>query len=187
MTRQIAAILLLSVLIFNWVGYRLFTACCEERAATRIEANLDNDRYDSSQLILLRVSAAALPYSNASEQFQKTTGTIEIGSVRYRKVSKRLHNDSIEFRCIPDGDANRLQSAGNDFFKLVNDLQKTKAPGPHGKTAINKIVWYENHQFPSLHYLAAHPVVNPPFRQARLSSGYPRIGHRPPRPANALS
>jgi hypothetical protein len=178
---------LLSVLLFNWVGYRLFTAWCEDRAATRTEANLDNDRYDSSQLILLRVPTNALPYSNASPQFQKTTGTIEIGSARYRKVSKRLYNDSIEILCIPDGDANRLQSAGNDFFKLVNDLQKTKAPGTHGKTAGNKIVWYGSHHFPSLHYLAAHPVVNPPFRQTRLSTGYPRIGLRPPRPAGTLS
>jgi hypothetical protein len=190
--KRIAAILLLSVLLFNWIGYRLLTVYWEGRAATRLEASLDNDRYDPAQIILLRVPADALPYSNPSAQFERSVGLIEIGATRYRTVKRRLYNDSIEFLCIPDGAANTLRSAKDDFFRLVNDLQKSghsKFPGPSGKTnpLVNKIVWCDAHNFPDLHYFAARPVLSPLFLRTDLPSGHSRIGLQPPRQDNSLS
>jgi hypothetical protein len=176
----------LSVLLFNWVGFRLFTAFWEDRAATTLEAGLDRNEYDSNELILLRVAADALPYSNCSSDFERTTGIIEIGNLRYREVKRRLYNDSVEFLCIPDGAVNRLRSAGNEFFSLVNDLQKTghdKHRGPHGKTihSFYKIVYYSAQHFPNLRYFAAHSIRSPRFQHAGLSAGHPRMGLRPPR------
>jgi hypothetical protein len=174
--KRIAAILLLSVLLFNWIGYRLLTAYWEGRATTRLEASLDNERYDPAQLILLRISADALPYSNISAQFERSVGYIEMGTTRYRTVKRRLYNDSIEFLCIPDGAANRLLSAKDDFFRLVNDLQKSghsKFPGPSVKT--------NTHNFTHLYYFAARPVLFPRFLRIDLPPGHSRIGLQPPR------
>lgn len=189
MLKRIVAILLLSVLLFNWIGYRLLSAFWEGRAAIRLEASLDDNRYDPEQLILLRISADALPYSNSSAQFERSVGFIEIGANRYRTVKRRLYNDSIEFLCIPDGAANQLRSARNDFFRLVNDLQKSghsKCPGPSGKTnpLVNKIVWFDAHNFPDLHYFAAHPVPPSLVLRPDLPSGHSRIGLQPPRQDN---
>lgn len=183
---------MLSVLLFNWVGFRLFTAFWEGRAADFLEARLDRDEYDGNQLILLRIPADALPYTNSSRDFQRTEGYIEIGNLRYRKVRKRKYNDSVEFLCIPEGAVNRLRSAGNDFFSLVNDLQKTghdKYPGPGGKTthSFYKIIYYSAQHFPDLHYFAARSVRSPRFQRAGLSAGHPRIGLRPPRATYRLS
>jgi hypothetical protein len=182
---------LLSVLLFNWVGYRLLTAYWEDCAAARLEATLDNDQYDHDQLVLLRVSADGLPYSS-SGQFERSDGIIEIGAARYRTVRRRFYNDSIEFLCIPDGAANRLRSAKDDFFSLVNDLQKSghsRFPGPSGKTnpAVNKIVWCNSGHLRLLHYLAGRPVQSTIFMQTALSAGHPRIGLQPPRPGSPLS
>jgi hypothetical protein len=52
--------------------------------------------------------------------------------------------------CLPDRETNRLRSAKNDFFSLVNDLQNTghaKSPGSSGKTAGNipKVCYLEDH------------------------------------------
>jgi hypothetical protein len=77
----------------------------EDRANARFEATLDSNQYDPAQLILLRISADALPYSKASEQFERFDGCIGIGAARYRTVKRRLYNDSVEFLCIPDGSA----------------------------------------------------------------------------------
>jgi hypothetical protein len=183
---------LLSVLLFNWIGYRLLTAYWEGRAATRLEAGLDNDHYDPAQLILLRVSADVLPYSNSSTQFERSVGYIEIGATRYRTVKKRLYNDSIEFLCIADGAVNQLRSAKDDFYRLVNDLQRSghsKFPGPSGKTnpLVNKIVWCDAHNFPDLHYFAACPVPSTLFPRTDLPTGHSRIGLQPPRQDNASS
>jgi hypothetical protein len=182
---------LLSVLLFNWVGYRLLTAYLEDRANARFEATLDSDCYNPAQLILLRLSADALPYSNASEQFERSQGCIEIGAARYHIVKRRLYNDSIEFLCIPDGASCRFKLVKEDFFRLVNDLQNTghsKFPGPSGKTSpVNKIVWCNSSHFPNLYYFAARPVLSPTFQRTTLSPGHPRIGFQPPRPGNPLS
>jgi len=190
--KQIAAILLLSVLLFNWIGYRLLTAFWEARAAARMEASLDNDQYDPAELILMRVSADALPYYTASEQFERSDGFIQIGATRYRTVKRRLYNDSIEFLCIPDGASNQLRTTRDDFFRLVNDLQKSghsRFPGPSGKTnpLLNKIVWCNSTHFPLLHHFAIHPVLSPRLLRTALSPGHPRIGLQPPRQSGPLS
>jgi hypothetical protein len=182
---------LLSVLLFNWVGYRLLTAYWEDRAAVRFDATLDKDQYDPTQLVLLRVSADVLPYSNISAKFERSDGYIEIGAVRYRTVKRRLYNDSIEFICAPDGAANQLNLAQDNFFRLVNDLQKSghsKFPGPSGKTGpVNKIVWCNSSRFPDLYYFAARPDLFPVFKVTSPSPGHPRIALQPPRPGNSLA
>jgi hypothetical protein len=185
--KKIAAILLLSVLLFNWIGYRLLSAYWEDHAASRLQASLDQEQFDPAETITLRISADALPYSTASVRFERSEGIIEVGAVRYRTVKRRLYNDSIEFLCIPDGPANKLRAARNDFFSLVNDLQKTghsKIPGQSGKTnpPVNKIVWFETRQFTGLPYLADHPARYPLPPSTAPTAGHLRIGLQPPRP-----
>ncbi len=169
----------------------MLTAFWENRAAAQLEATLDIDHLDTAQLILLRVSADALPYSNASEKFERFDGCIELGAARYRTVKRRLYNDSIEFLCIPDGSASPFSLAKDNFFRLVNDLQKSghsKFPGPSGKTSpVNKIVWCDPWHFPDLYCFAVRPVLSPTFQMSTLPPGHLRIGFQPPRPRNPLS
>ena len=141
---------------------------------------------------MLRIPADALPYCNSSRDFQPAEGYIEIGNLRYREVKKRVYNDSVEFLCIIDGAANRLRSAGNDYFSLVNDLQKhghSKFPGPNGRTGHNiiKIIYYSAHHFPDLHYFVARASWSTRLKLAGLSAGYPQFGCQRPRGARRLS
>lgn len=186
MFKKVAAILLLSILLFNWVGYRLLTAYWQSLAASALQARLDKDAYDPDQLILLRVSADLLPYSNPSGRFEKAEGTVEIGHCRYRYVSKRLYNDSLEFLCIPDRAANRLNTLKNNFFSLVNDLQKTghgKIPGSSGKTAgdSNKVCYLQDLSM-SLHYFLSAIIPPGLLQPTELPAGHSYIGPEPPRP-----
>ena len=184
--RKIATILLLSFLFFNWVGYWLFISWMESRAETFWELRLDNAQYDPAQLVRIKVSAERLPYSNASMDFERSDGKIDIGVLHYRYIGKRLYNDSVEFLCLPDQEANRLQTAKNAFFGLVNDLQNaghTKAPGSPGKLAghILKICF----SYP-LPYRIARPFPADAQRPVichniPLPSGYTRISKLPPR------
>lgn len=132
MFRKIATILLLTLLFFNWVGYWLFISWFETRETARWEMRLDNDQYDAGQLILFKVSASAIPYSNASKTFERADGELEVGNIHYRYVSKRLYNDSLEFLCIPDRETSRLRSAKNEIIHLVTDLPDGNG---HGKSS----------------------------------------------------
>lgn len=124
-----AAILLMGILFFNWYGYRLLTAWLEVRADRQLEARLDDNSYDESQLVSIKVPSTRLSYYNSSSQFERVDGQIEVGGVRYKYVKRRLYNDSLELLCIPNHTAMRLADVKNEIFKGVNDLRQDNGQG----------------------------------------------------------
>jgi hypothetical protein len=114
----------MGLLFFNWYGYRILTSMLEARADHQLEARLDINSYDESQLISIKVPSSRLAYYNSSTQFERVDGQIDIGGIRYKYVKRRLFNDSLEVLCIPNQTAMRLQTAKNDFFKGVNDIRQ---------------------------------------------------------------
>jgi hypothetical protein len=132
--KKSAAILLLGILLFNGWGYRLLTSYMESRANRQLEAQLDDDQYDESQLISIRIPATHLSYFNSSLQYETVYGEIDIQGLRYEYCKRRILNDSIEFLCIPNRDAIKMQTARDDFFQLTNDLARSglgKIPSSH--------------------------------------------------------
>jgi hypothetical protein len=121
--KKTAAISILTLLLFNWFGYSLLSAYFEEKADARLEASLDSNNYDSSQLLTLKIPVNHLSYYNSSRQFERIDGEIEINGIQYKYVGKRLYNDSLEFLCIPNQEGMKWETAKAEFFQLVNDLQ----------------------------------------------------------------
>ena len=119
--KRVASILLLGILLFNWGGYRLFTDYLENRADSRLEASLDLNNYNESELISIKV-AANLPYLANSENYERIDGEITIKGIHYKYVKRRLYNDSVELLCIPNIAKIGVQNARDDFFRLANDL-----------------------------------------------------------------
>lgn len=120
--KKLAAILLSGILLFNWLGYRLLTTWLENRADSRLEAQLDANQYDESQLISFKIPLTHLSYWTNSTQYQTARGHIEIGGIQYEYCKRRIFNDSLEVLCIPNQAVTKIKMAGADFFKLVNNL-----------------------------------------------------------------
>lgn len=120
--RKLAAILLLGMLFFNWVGFRLLNVFLENGASRRLEARLDQQQYDESQLISFKIPVSHLPYYNPSNTFQRTSGEVEVNGIPYHYVASRIFNDSLEMRCIPDAATLKLRHSNTAYFKLVNGL-----------------------------------------------------------------
>lgn len=121
--KRIAAILLLGLLLFNWIGYELYTAVLQNNADKTMVANIDENNYSDADLISIKVPAIHLSSYVNSKEFQRVDGKIEIAGVQYNYVKRRFSEDSLELLCIPNKTATSLQTAKNEFFKLVNDLQ----------------------------------------------------------------
>jgi hypothetical protein len=121
--KRIAAILLLILLLFNWVGYEFYTAILQDHADKTMVANLDQNNYTDADLISIKVPATHLSSYVNSKEFQRVDGKIEIEGVQYNYVKRRFSEDSLELLCIPNKTATSIQTARNEFFKLVNDLQ----------------------------------------------------------------
>ena len=128
--RKLAAIVLIGVLFFNWYGYQLLSAYWEQRENSKLEASLDRNDYDESQLVSLKVPVTNLSYYNSSTTFERVDGTIDVNGVQYKYVKRRIYKDSLELLCIPNLTAMKLRQSKNDFFRQVNDLQQQNN---HGK------------------------------------------------------
>jgi len=114
----------MGILFFNWYGYQLITNYWQDRADRRLEASLDRKDYDESQLISVKVPVTSLSYYNSTTDFQRVDGQVDIGGVQYKYVERRILQDSIEYRCIPNQMAIRLKNAKDNYYQLVNDLSR---------------------------------------------------------------
>jgi hypothetical protein len=115
--------LLLTILLFNLIGYRLLTSILEDRADKQLETALDNNDYNESELISLKIPVAYLPYYNNSSTFERIDGRVEIQGLEYKYVKRRIYNDSLELLCIPNHAAMKFEAANDEFFRFLNDLQ----------------------------------------------------------------
>jgi hypothetical protein len=168
--KKIAAISLCTLLLFNWIGYRLWISFLQDEATVQLESRLDQNNFDKSQLISIKVQAAHLSSYANTGSYERTNGELEIKGVLYKYVAKRLFNDTLEFLCMPDGMAMKLQSVKNEFFSLVNDLKQCgsgKKADPHTGSS----------KFFSLDYFTVADLYAFPGSSAKClaKSGYFRV------------
>ena len=132
--KKLASIVILAVLLFNLIGYRLVYSCLQHSADDAVELQLDRHQYAESELIAVKLPMDRLPYYSNSDQYLPIDGKIEVEGIRYHFVKQRVHHDSLELLCLPDHESVQLQTAKDDFFKLVNDLEHAgqgRKPGTH--------------------------------------------------------
>ena len=93
----------------------------QQKADAQLEASLDNNSYDDSQLVELKVPIN-VPYQTNWAAFQRFDGEVEINGILYKYVKRKVVNDTLYVMCIPNTKKMHLQSAKDDFFKISNDL-----------------------------------------------------------------
>jgi hypothetical protein len=129
----------MGILFFNWYGYQLLSAYWEQRANNKLEASLDRNEYDESQLVSIKIPVTTLSYYNSSIAFERVDGTIDVGGIQYQYVKRRLFKDSLELLCIPNMTAMKVRQSKNDFYRQVNDLQQQTNHGKKHNTVTNDI------------------------------------------------
>jgi hypothetical protein len=135
--KKIASILLICILLFNWFGYRFLISFAETNENAKLESQLDENNFDETQLVSIKIPMRYLPYATMSGTFERVDGQIEIAGVPYKYVKRRIQNDSLEILCIPNQAAIKWQKAKNEFFRFANDLQPEKKLPPRSGVAKN--------------------------------------------------
>jgi len=130
--KKLTAIFFLLLFAFNWFGYRLYYDYLQHKSNVNLEAALDSNSYDESQLVELKI-AVHLPYQTSWTSYQRYDGEININGTSYKYVKRKLSNDTLYLMCIPNTKKMRLETAKNDFFKNSNDLAQTD----HSKNSDN--------------------------------------------------
>jgi hypothetical protein len=183
--KKIAAILLSALLLFYWSGYQLLFAYWEHRAERAMESQLDNNEYDESTLVSMKISARQLVYYNESVEFKRVEGVIMVGGVTYRYVKRRFFADSIELLCIPDGAEIRMLQARIELADRINNFHFPPSNGRHGLNLQKTYAPAKLHLLlrpfgPPMECISAFTVPTP-------TSGHSRPAERPPDGLTVLS
>ena len=151
--KQLATILLLLLLLFNFVGYRLVFSFLQQKAEKNIDAKIDKQDYNDADLITLTVPLS-MPYLTDSKDFESKDGEITLNGKVYHYVKQKISQGNLILKCLPDEQQTHLQNARVDFFKLANEFQNStssKKSGDNGQIIKLTISDYEELQTSSIH------------------------------------
>ena len=114
----------------------------EDKADQQMEAKLDNQEYDETQLMEVRVPLN-VPYQNNSSEFERHYGEVEVDGKYYTYVKSKVENGFLVLQCIPNSSKEKIKSAGNDFFKMANGLDQQSDKKQNSNNNLAKNFWSE--------------------------------------------
>ncbi|MES2773543.1 MAG: hypothetical protein V4722_05140 [Bacteroidota bacterium] len=121
--KQLAAILLSAVLLFNWYGFQPLMNWLDDRADAQMSRQLDEQQYDESSLIEISVPTN-LPYTQNWASFERVDGSVEFNGRNYSYVMRKMVDGKMIYKCIPNENRNKISNARDAFFKLSFDADK---------------------------------------------------------------
>ncbi len=135
--RKIAAILLILLLFFNWYGYRLVLSVMQDHTDQKLESRIDNNEYDESQLIEIRV-ALHMPYQERFTDFERHYGEVNMDGIVYTYVKRKIEGDVLILKCIPNHSKQLLIKTADDLTKS-NSGQSPDNPGRKQTNSFAKV------------------------------------------------
>lgn len=174
--------MLITLLLFNWLGYKLVVNFLQQQADHRLELRLDANDYDDSQLIEVRV-ALNMPYQALNTSFERHYGEIEISGQYYTYVKRRIEDGFLVLKCIPNHQKESIQNAARKFYKTTNGLDKEngKSTSPFAKLVKSPAGDFDNDkQLLQLNSFDLTTLKNNSFTTSCMHSGFATMAERPP-------
>ena len=119
--KKLAAILLLTIFVFNTIGYRLLIAVVQDKVDAAFEGRLDKGIYNDEDLLTVKIPIN-LPYQNNWKEFERVDGEINLNGQIYKYVKRKIYNDTMILLCIQHETKTKLEQKANDYFGKMNDL-----------------------------------------------------------------
>ncbi len=119
--RKSAAVILLLILLFNIIGYRVWFYYAEQKADMAMESRLDKDQYDVNDLISITVPLDN-PYQLEQRNFQRIDGEFNFQGKNFKYVKCKVSDGKLILLCIPDARKMVLKKAKAEYGNTANDL-----------------------------------------------------------------
>jgi len=113
----------MGVMLFNGFGYRMVSNYFDQKASDRLIELIDQNQFNEAELISIK-TPINLPYYANNPRFERVDGEMLINGIVYQYVQRRVFNDSIEIRVLPNQDRLHIKNAREDFYKLAQDLEQ---------------------------------------------------------------
>lgn len=147
--KKIATILLMSLLAFNWFGYKLVINYLQNKADRQLESRIDINDYNESQLIEIRV-ALDMPYQTDRPDFERHYGEISINGKIYTYVKRKVVDGYLILKCLPNTAKQNIKNADDRMFKANNGLDQEhngKNDAPLNKINKNIFSVYDDYSY----------------------------------------
>lgn len=172
-------------MLFNAFGYRMVANYFDQKASEHLVRLIDENNYDELDLVSMK-TPINLPYYSNNPKFERVDGEMEIDGVVYQYVERRVYNDSLEIRILPNQDRLHIKNAKESFDKLASDFDQkltNKKPVPVNK-AIEKPIIFDyfdqKNNWSLVHIISRKTVIGPRFEERLLSLCLP-IQSPPPK------
>jgi len=139
--KKITAILLLGILLFNGFGYRILSNYFDQKASEHLVSLIEQNNYNESELVSVK-TPINLPYYANNPKFERVDGEMEMNGIVYQYVERRVYNDSVEIRVMPNQDRLHIKNAKESFDKLASDFEQKltdKKSVPVNKSSVKLI------------------------------------------------
>ena len=176
--KKAASVLLLTVFLFNTIGYKAFFFYLEQEADARLDARIKNlDEFDKG-LMTVKIPIN-LPYQTDWREFESISGEMTFKGKTYKYVKRKVMRDTLILVCIDHQEKTRLEKSTADYYKKVNDLASESNKKPVSKQA--KTDYYQEikdlvaDSSPILNKKHKTPDFTPP-----IATGYSLMAEMPP-------
>jgi hypothetical protein len=102
------------------MGYYFIFWGMEVKNDVRMSLALDEDDYDESAAVTIRVPIA-LPYQYDNPHFVRAEGKFVYHGESYRLIKQKYERDTLTVLCIRDEQDNKIQHALSDFVSTFTD------------------------------------------------------------------
>ena len=122
--KKIAAILLLSLMVFNLIGYRWLFSTIEENATADLEQKIAAGKYNDDQLVEIQIPLNMPYYSD--KDYENVYGETDWNGEHYRYVKRKVSGNTLYLLCLPNKEKTNIAKVKNEFTKAVNDVPGNK-------------------------------------------------------------
>jgi hypothetical protein len=139
--KKVIAILFVGILLFNGFGYRIVSNYFDQKASAHLSELIEQNNYNESELVSVK-TPINLPYYSNNPKFERVDGEMEIDGIVYQYVERRVYNDSVEIRILPNQDRLHIKNAKESFDKLASDFEQKltdKKSVPVNKSSVKLI------------------------------------------------
>lgn len=178
--KKVAAILLISIFLFNLFGYRLLFNYAQQQSDITLEASLDKNEFNEAELITITVPLS-VPYQNDQQNFERVDGELKVNGKIYKYVKRKISGGQLILMCLPDHKKMQLQSAKDEFFKYANDLVQNNHSKKSDKSKSgvfkNLMAEYDNY---TAEFTTAYSIANIVYSISKQLNFLPSSPHSSP-------
>jgi hypothetical protein len=181
--KQAATILLLCLLAFNWLGYRLLSSYLEHSSDLALEKKIEKEDFDDASLLELRVALNAPYLGETFTDFERIDGEIVVDGIHYRYVKRKVENGELVLMCIPNAGKTKILNSRVDFLKMTNDLNQSSESKNKNSSSFKSFTTeyrFENNSW-ALACVSSIAKMEFSIMSTTITDGYSALPERPPR------